>query len=616
VEIAMEIAASGQTPGDAALEVLRVNAALMREQIGLARNERFRNRIKAVRDGGLVATLAALAVGFGFMIYSAATDRSVVMQAWSLPKSLVDQGLTSEVVAGDVIGRISQMQRRVEDSSFVASVETLEGGEDALRLEIPSTGVSLGDLDNYLRQRLGRRTTISAALQQRGDGFLLTVRLSGGPNQTFAGGPDDLPVLMQQAAESIMRETQPLRYADFLTLNGRFDEARAVLVPLTTQGTVEDRASAFASLGRVFLGAGDTQTAETIGHHAVRMYPDSVNTQLFLAFSAYALSHSQQDFNALLGAKRALESRKDNARLSPSGRTRAQALTDYALAEDRADFLTAAEMMTRVEATYRGDAVTTGWGSRPIALARARDLPASRDAAIQQRPAGNDGRLAVSAPRVDLYQAAAIDDWAAVRDLARAKLPPVEDPRSKTDAERLFRPMFAIGLARTGDLAGAREAIALTPMDCDFCVRARGVIEALAGNDAGADAAFRLVTRRAPSLPFAFSEWGEAKLARGDEAGAITLFRQAQVNGPRWADPVKYEADALMAQGDAAGAIRKYRAAADRAPRWGALHLAWGRALEAQGRRDQAREKYSEAARMDLSAADRAEVARRLGART
>jgi Flp pilus assembly protein TadD len=71
-----------------------------------------------------------------------------------------------------------------------------------------------------------------------------------------------------------------------------------------------------------------------------------------------------------------------------------------------------------------------------------------------------------------------------------------------------------------------------------------------------------------------------------------------------------------MAQGDEAGAIRKYRAAAERAPRWGALHLAWGRALEAQGRRDQAREKYTQAARMDLSATDRAEVVRRLGART
>ncbi|MEY3292387.1 MAG: hypothetical protein RJB12_158, partial [Pseudomonadota bacterium] len=71
----------------------------------------------------------------------------------------------------------------------------------------------------------------------------------------------------------------------------------------------------------------------------------------------------------------------------------------------------------------------------------------------------------------------------------------------------------------------------------------------------------------------------------------------------------------LMARGDEAGAIRKYRAAADRAPGWGALHLAWGRALEAQGRRDQAREKYEQAARMDLSATDRAEVVRRLAVR-
>ena len=89
---------------------------------------------------------------------------------------------------------------------------------------------------------------------------------------------------------------------------------------------------------------------------------------------------------------------------------------------------------------------------------------------------------------------------------------------------------------------------------------------------------------------------------------------QAVERDPRWADPQKYWGDALMAQGDEAGVIRKYRAAADRAPQWRALHLALGRALEAQGRRDQARETYTEAARMDLSAADRAEVVRGLGA--
>jgi tetratricopeptide (TPR) repeat protein len=101
-------------------------------------------------------------------------------------------------------------------------------------------------------------------------------------------------------------------------------------------------------------------------------------------------------------------------------------------------------------------------------------------------------------------------------------------------------------------------------------------------------------------------------MARGDIAGGIDFYEQAIERGPRWADPQKFWGDALMAQSDAAGAIRKYRAAADRAPRWGALHLAWGRALEAQGKSDQAREKYEQAARMDLSAADRAEVVRRL----
>ncbi len=69
-----------------------------------------------------------------------------------------------------------------------------------------------------------------------------------------------------------------------------------------------------------------------------------------------------------------------------------------------------------------------------------------------------------------------------------------------------------------------------------------------------------------------------------------------------------------MAQGGEAGAIRRYRAAADRAPHWGALHLAWGRALAAQGKRDLAREKYTEVSRIDLTAADRAEVRRRLAA--
>eukprot|EP01035_Chromulina_nebulosa_P033639 gene33639-45055_t len=139
----------------------------------------------------------------------------------------------------------------------------------------------------------------------------------------------------------------------------------------------------------------------------------------------------------------------------------------------------------------------------------------------------------------------------------------------------------------------------------------RGYVLRRMGQLDEAEGWYRAALAIAPNHRGATEYYGELKILRGDIAGAIDFYEQAIQRGPRWADPQKYWGDALMAQGDEAGAIRKYRAAADRAPQWGALHLAWGRALEAQGKRDQAREKYSEAARMDLSATDRAEVVRR-----
>lgn len=616
IEIALETVLTGQTPVEAAMAVLRANVDLMREQVGLARNERFRNRIKAVRDGALVAGLVAVLIGIAALLYSASKDRSVVMQAWSLAPGLEEQGLTGGTVAADLVGRIGQMQREAEDSSFVASIDTLEDGEDALKLEIPSTGVSIGDVETWLRQRLGRRTTINGSIRQTDDRLVLTVRVSGRPGETFTGVSDNLPELMRQAAETVMRQTQPLRYADFLSAAGRLDEARSVLVPMTSQGSAEDRASAFASLGQVFQRSGDVVTGETIGRHAVRLNPADVNTQMFLAFSAYSLSHSQLDFDALTAAQRALRDRTAKSRLSPAGRERAEPLIAYALAEDQADFLKAAEMMARVEATYRGEASPTPYlGSRPIALARARDVPASLEAMMRQQQAGADGLLMpVRRLQSEIHQAAALDDWTSVRDLARPVFDPAQSMRASEDRERLIRPLFALGLARTGDLTGARAAISTTPMDCDFCLRVRGTVEDLAGDAHASDRAFRAVTRRAPSLPFAFSEWGEAKLARGDVSGAVLLFRQAQAIGPRWADPVKHEADALSRQGEHRAALRRYAAAAKLAPRWSGLQIAWGEALARSGRQQQAQSKWREASTMVLSPSDRAKVTRLLRA--
>ncbi|MFY8139092.1 MAG: hypothetical protein ACOVMO_00115, partial [Caulobacter sp.] len=245
--------------------------------------------------------------------------------------------------------------------------------------------------------------------------------------------------------------------------------------------------------------------------------------------------------------------------------------------------------------------------------------PSALSRLIEEQNLRTTGRPGLGDPLLALRAAAAAsrDQWPqalAALEAFEAEVAPTLDLRDRTDRMTFIWPQLAYARARTGDLAGAQALIAATPLDCYLCVRERARIAELAGDRAAADRWSAEARRQGPSLPFAFAERGQMLMARGDVDGAIDFYEQAVERGPRWADPQKYWGDALAARGDEAGAIRKYRAAADRAPRWGALHLAWGRALEAQGRRDQAREKYAEAARMDLSAADRAEVVRRLGA--
>ena len=112
--------------------------------------------------------------------------------------------------------------------------------------------------------------------------------------------------------------------------------------------------------------------------------------------------------------------------------------------------------------------------------------------------------------------------------------------------------------------------------------------------------------RLAPSLPFAYVEWGRLRLAHGDPAGAIAKAAQALKAGPDYADASELWGDALMAQGDDAGAVTRFAAADKDAPRWGRNHLDWGEALMLSGRYAEARTQFEAARGLDLSNPDRA----------
>ena len=103
----MEADVSGRAPGAEAVAVLRKQSALFDEQIGLARNERFRNRIKAVRDMALSAAVLGLLAGAGMVLWSAHRASGLVVEAFQTPPDMAEAGLDGSVVAARLLDRLS-----------------------------------------------------------------------------------------------------------------------------------------------------------------------------------------------------------------------------------------------------------------------------------------------------------------------------------------------------------------------------------------------------------------------------------------------------------------------------------------------------------------------------
>jgi tetratricopeptide (TPR) repeat protein len=123
-------------------------------------------------------------------------------------------------------------------------------------------------------------------------------------------------------------------------------------------------------------------------------------------------------------------------------------------------------------------------------------------------------------------------------------------------------------MAKAGDIAPAEALVSATPLDCYLCVRVRARIAAIKRDWPSAERWFAEAARQAPSLTFAFSEWGETLLEKGDVDGEIAKFDAAHQKSPHFADALKGWGDALARQGQAKSALAKYKEALKYAPNW------------------------------------------------
>jgi tetratricopeptide (TPR) repeat protein len=566
-----------------------------------------------------VALIAlALVCGVGVMVWNAAHAEGYVIESFAVPPDMAARGLTGEVVASRLLDRLNVVQTPPPNSVAAAQTLTTSSSDD-VKVEIPDTGISFGELYRFLRRWLGHEIHVSGEVVRQDQGVTVAIRINGKDGATYQGSEADFDVLLQKAAEHVFGTVQPNLYANWMMSLTPKREAEAQVVyhrvindPATTPRL---RAQAWNALAVSASLSGDLYQARTLYQRAVELDPTYALGFNNLVLTDALLSRPEA---ALALVPRALTVLENNhGYWSPEAFALQRTQLHVREADFHGDYLGAV-------AELQESAPMRGGGSRQYAIilaiasdrARLHDGLAAAWLAQQQQPSDAVVGQGLGLNRITrpLQIETALEHWTKViavaaeteKALAQARL---SDTGREVMSALQLRPWLALAKARTGDIAGAQELIAKTPDDCYDCMRSRGMIASEARQWGRADHWFAKGVYDAPSIPFAYEDWGRSELARGQPDAAIEKFRLSNHDGPHFADPLEGWGEALMAKNRSDLALAKFAEAGKYAPNWGRLHLKWGEALYYAGKKDEAAAHFARAAQLDLTPPEKSELA-------
>ena len=225
-------------------------------QLAHLRVRRWKDRMSLALQVLGVIVGAAIVVALGVMVWQAHEDHGLVIEAFSVPPDLAAKGLTGEVVAGQLLDNLSDMQGETNSSRPARSYQNNWG--DDLKLEIPETGVSLSELNRWLRRWLGSQTRVTGEVHRTAGGLTVSVRAGQDGGASFSGPEADLDMLMQRAAETVYRRTQPYRYGIWLLTHGHEADALPILTALANGPDGEDQLWAEGLVARNQYANGDS----------------------------------------------------------------------------------------------------------------------------------------------------------------------------------------------------------------------------------------------------------------------------------------------------------------------------------------------------------------------
>jgi tetratricopeptide (TPR) repeat protein len=504
----------------------------------------------------LVATVIGL--GGAMMIRDAVTSRRVIVDPFHAPPPLAARGIDGVVVASGLLDELSRLQDATRSS--VQKLDQSNGWSSQVTLEVPETGISVGEISRLLKERYGHDVHIEGDLVETASGGLaLTVRGNSVAARTFDGSVTELDKLTTRAAEYVYSKSQPARWASYLLNVGRNDEAIAFCRTAFGGVRSEDRPYLLnAWANGIQNTGGSVEESLNLYRAALKLKPD------------YWVGHNNV-MNALwlLGQEEAAWQAGEAMRDIAGGRPGRAPDLMYQNWDTLTWNLGPWMQSVLADADANGGAgtgvSTAGLGIADF-LARMHDPEGSELALKTTKEDPNDptigamthfvrGRLAYEAGRVS----AAASEMEA---FAAAYANPVVASNY---------PGFDCWIAPVEEAAGHPEkADALLNSAGTYvdCYRFRADILDGRGNWPAAQKAYAEAVALAPDLPAGYYSWGVALATHGDLAGAAAKLQLANQKGPHWADPLKAWGDVLVKQGHTKEAFIKYDDALKYAPNW------------------------------------------------
>ena len=146
---------------------------------------RFNDQMKGAMQIMLVAIGALIVVAIAAAVWSAANDRGLVVEGFTVPPDLAAQGETGAVVATHVMDRISAMESQT--SSFRARSSYQNNWGNDIKVQIPETGISVTEAYRFLVGWLGDQTHISGEVARTAKGYAVTARVGSTGSATVRG---------------------------------------------------------------------------------------------------------------------------------------------------------------------------------------------------------------------------------------------------------------------------------------------------------------------------------------------------------------------------------------------------------------------------------------------